>query len=329
MSKKIIGIGHALVDVVTRVSDDSLLKKMGFIKGSMNHVDASTSEEIGKLLHDSDSIMAPGGSGANTIHGLGKMGIETEFLCRTGADKVGRFFEDSMREVGVKPIVVNSPNPSGLVRAIVTPDGERTFATCVGAASELSADFLKASMFRGCSFCYLEGYLITNRELFAKAIALAKQVKAKVVLDLASFNIVEENRDFLINLLPSIDIVFANEDEAKALTKLSPEEALNFIAEKVEIAIVKLGKDGSIIRRGDEIVRVEAIPTNAIDTTGAGDLYAAGFLYALIENKPLAECGRYGSVLAHHIIQVYGAKLNAEHWEKIYKELGIDVSPKK
>lgn len=318
---KVLGLGNALVDIVTRIDDDAILEKLNFPKGSMQLVDAATSASIGESLKNFESVMSPGGSAANTIHGLGMMGVETGFLCRTGNDKIGRFFEDSMREVGVVPVVLSSSSPSGIARAIVSPDGERTFATFLGAAAELHADDIKASMFRGYDFCYIEGYLISNRELFAKAISLAKQVKAKVVLDLASYNVVDENRDFLVNLLPYIDIAFANEEEARSLTGMEPEAALDFIASKVDIAVVKIGKKGSLARRGNEKVSVSASNIKAIDTTGAGDMYAAGFIAGLIQNKTLKQCTQYGSILAENIIQVVGAKMDADRWKNIIDEL--------
>lgn len=318
---KVLGLGNALVDIVTRIDDDAILERLNFPKGSMQLVDAATSASIGESLKGFESAMSPGGSAANTIHGLGMMGVQTGFLGRTGNDRIGRFFEDSMREVGVVPVVLSSSSPSGIVRAIVSPDGERTFATFLGAAAEIQADDIKASMFRGYDFCYIEGYLISNRELFAKAISLAKQVKAKVVLDLASYNVVDENRGFLVNLLPYTDIVFANEEEARSLTGMEPEDALDFIASKVDIAVVKVGKRGSLARRGKEKVTISANKINVIDTTGAGDMYAAGFIAGLIQNKTLEQCTKYGSVLAENIIQVVGAKMDAARWKKILAEL--------
>ena len=210
--------------------------------------------------------------------------------------------------------------PSGIAQAIISPDGERTFATHLGAAILLSDSHLTLDIFKGWDYCYVEGYLIANRPLFKKAIEFAKQAGCKVVLDLASYNVVEENREFLVELLPQIDIVFANEEEAKALTHSTPEESLEFIGKHCEIAVVKVGSKGSMIKRGNEKVTVGCNKVNVIDTTGAGDLYAAGFLAGLINGFDLQRSGALGTCLAGNVIQNLGAKLKEEQWQVIHKD---------
>ena len=315
--KKVLGIGNALVDILTRIDNDNILNELGLPKGSMQLVDDKTSEKVAKALEKFDNSMAPGGSAANTIHGLAKCGVKTGFIGFTGNDKVGKFFDDAMKSVGVQPIMFHGDVPSGIAQAIISPDGERTFATHLGAAVLLNESLLTSDIFKGWDYCYVEGYLIANRPLFKKAIELAKLAGCKVVLDLASYNVVEDNRDFLVELLPQIDIVFANEEEAKALTHSTPEDALEFIAKNCEIAVVKVGSKGSLIKRGDEMVQVGCSKVNVIDTTGAGDMYAAGFLAGLINGYDLKKSGELGTCLAGNVIQVMGAKLNDCQWEKI------------
>ena len=315
--KKVLGIGNALVDILTRIDNDNILNELGLPKGSMQLVDDKTSEKVAKALEKYDNSMAPGGSAANTIHGLAKCGVKTGFIGFTGNDKVGKFFDDAMKSVGVQPIMFHGDVPSGIAQAIISPDGERTFATHLGAAVLLNESLLTSDIFKGWDYCYVEGYLIANRPLFKKAIELAKLAGCKVVLDLASYNVVEDNRDFLVELLPQIDIVFANEEEAKALTHSTPEDALEFIAKNCEIAVVKVGSKGSLIKRGDEMVQVGCSKVNVIDTTGAGDMYAAGFLAGLINGYDLKKSGELGTCLAGNVIQVMGAKLNDCQWEKI------------
>ena len=315
--KKILGIGNALVDILTRIDNDNILNELGLPKGSMQLVDDQTSAKVAKALEKYDNSMAPGGSAANTIHGLAKCGVEVGFIGFTGNDKVGRFFDDAMQSVGVKPIMFHSDVPSGIAQAIISPDGERTFATHLGAAVLLNENHLTTEIFKGWDYCYVEGYLIANRPLFKKAIELAKQAGCKVVLDLASYNVVEDNRDFLVSLLPQIDIVFANEEEAKALTLSTPEDALEFIAKHCEIAVVKVGSKGSLIKRGAETAQVGVNKVNVVDTTGAGDMYAAGFLAGLINGFSLEKCGQLGTCLAGNVIQVMGAKIPENQWKKI------------
>jgi len=320
MKKSVLGIGNALVDILTRIDNDNILNELNLPKGSMQLVDAATSAKVGKAVERFENSMAPGGSAANTIHGLAKCGIPTGFIFSVGNDEIGRFFEDSMKEVGVKPIVFHSSTPSGTARAIISPDGERTFATHLGAAVELDAKLLKKELFEGWKYCYVEGYLIANQELVRKTIEFARQTGCKVAIDLASYNVVEANRDFLLEILPQIDIVFANEEEAKALTNSTPEESLEFIAKNCEIAVVKIGKRGSLIKSGDEKIQIGSNKVNVIDTTGAGDMYAAGFLAGLINGLSLEKCGELGNCLAENIIQVIGAKMGEDRWNAIKKQ---------
>ncbi|MDO5342293.1 MAG: adenosine kinase [Bacteroidia bacterium] len=320
MKKSVLGIGNALVDILTKVDNDNILNELNLPKGSMQLVDAVTSAKVGKAVERFENSMSPGGSAANTIHGIAKCGIPAGFIFSTGNDEIGKFFEDAMREVGVKPICFHSNTPSGTARAIISPDGERTFATHLGAAVELSAEVLKKELFEGWDYCYIEGYLIANQQLVRKTIELAKQADCKIAIDLASYNVVEANRDFLLEIMPQIDIVFANEEEAKSLTNSTPEESLEFIAKNCEIAVVKIGKRGSLIKRGDEKVQIGCNKVNVIDTTGAGDMYAAGFLAGLINGLNLEKCGELGSCLAENIIQVIGAKMGEDRWGDIRRQ---------
>ena len=316
MKKSIVGIGSALVDILTRIDNDGILEELNIPKGSMQLVDEKSSATIESKLENYESSMAPGGSAANTIHGLATLGIESGFISYLGKDEIGRFFEESMNSAGVKPLVFHSDTASGTARTIISADGERTFATNLGASIELNESNITAELFKNWDYCYVEGYLIANRPLFKKAIETAKENGCKVVLDLASFNVVEDNREFLNELLPQIDILFANEEEAKALTQMSAEDSLHYIADKVEIAIVKVGKKGSLIKRGDEIVTIGCNKVDVVDTTGAGDMYAAGFLYGLINNYDLERCGTIGNHLAESIIQVIGAKMDESRWNE-------------
>ncbi|MGN0033200.1 MAG: adenosine kinase [Candidatus Limimorpha sp.] len=319
----VIGIGNALVDILTRIDNDDILKALNLPKGSMQLVDDEFSARIAAALSEESSTFAPGGSAANTIHGLAKCGIKTGFICYTGNDDTGRFFEQSMREAGVEPVVFRGDAVSGTAHAIVSTDGERTFATNLGAAVLLSESHLRKEMFDGWGYCYIEGYLIANRPLFSKTIKLAKNAGCKTVLDLASYNVVEDNRDFLKDILSDIDIVFANEEEAKALTGDTPENALDYLASRCEIAIVKIGKKGSLIKKGEEKISIAGSEVAVVDTTGAGDMYAAGFIAGLINDLPLKQCGEWGNCLATNIIQVLGAKMDEDKWDKIRQQYPI------
>ena len=318
-NKKILGIGSALVDILTQIPDEHILQELNLPKGSMTYVDAQTSVEIGKKLAHFGNQMASGGSAANTMSGLAQLGIEAGFLSKIGKDEIGRFFEKQMSESHVKPLMLTSDTPSGRVQALVTPDGERTFATCLGAAAELCAADIKPELFEGWDIFYVEGYLVANPDMLKKAISTAKAKGLKIAIDLASYNVVEESHDFLLDLVENyVDIVFANEKEAFALTGMEPEAALHYIAERCDIAVVKVGAKGAFVQHGDQVVTIGPMKANVIDTTGAGDMWAAGFLAGLVKNEPLQKCGMMGAIVAANIIEVMGAKMDSERWEKIH-----------
>ncbi len=320
--KKILGIGSALVDILTQVPDESILQELNLPKGSMTYVDAQTSVEIGKRLAYLGSQMASGGSAANTMSGLAKLDIEAGFLSKVGDDEVGRFFEKQMAETHVKPLMLKSATPSGRVQALVTADGERTFATCLGAAAEMCADDIRPALFEGWDIFYVEGYLVANPTMLRRAIETAKAQGMTIAIDLASYNVVEESRDFLLDLIDNyVDIVFANEQEAHALTGMDPEAALHFIADRCQIAVVKVGAKGAYIQRDKEIVTIPPMQADVVDTTGAGDMWAAGFLAGLVKGESLHKCGMMGAIVAKNIIEVMGAKMDDARWNKIHEAI--------
>lgn len=320
--KKILGIGSALVDILTQIPNEDFLKELDLPKGGMTYVDALTSVRIGEKLAYLGNQMASGGSAANTMSGLAKLGIDAGFLSKIGNDEVGRFFEKQMVESHVKPLMLKSDTPSGRVQAIVTSDGERTFATCLGAAAEMCADDIQPELFEGWDIFYVEGYLVANPSMLRKAVETAKAHGMTIAIDMASYNVVEENRDFLLDLVDNyVDIVFANEKEAFALTGMDPESALHYIAERCDIAVVKVGAKGAFVQRGSEIVTIPPMEAQVVDTTGAGDMWAAGFLAGLVKGENLQKCGMMGAIVAKNIIEVVGAKMDDARWEKIHTSI--------
>lgn len=321
--QKILGIGSALTDILTPIQDESILSELNLPKGSMTHVDMATSLKVGEALASYDSTMAAGGSAANTVSGLAKLGIEAGFLSKVGKDEIGSFFEKEMLDTKVTPELFRTETPSGRVQAIITPDGERTFATYLGASLELSPDDITPDLFKGWDIFYVEGYLVANPNMLNKAMETAKACGLKIAIDMASYNMVEDNRDYMLQLINDyVDIVFANESEATALTGMNPRESLDFIASKCEIAVVKIGKKGAYIKRGDEMATVDAGNYKPIDTTGAGDMWAAGFLAGLVKGESLEKCGKMGAIVAGNVIEVMGAKMDADRWNRVYDAIG-------
>ncbi len=321
---KILGMGNALVDIMTQLTDDSILAKFKLPKGSMTLVDRELSNFIHIETAGLKKTRASGGSAANTIHGLAHLGIGVSFIGKVGHDDMGQFFKRDMEVNGVEPLLYNSITDTGRAVALVSSDSERTFATYLGAAVELSEEDISSRIFSGFDIFYVEGYLINNLSLIRKALRLAKSNGLMTCIDLASFNIVEQYRDpLLTQIKENVDIVFANEDEARAFTGLAPVEALDVLSELCDIAIVKTGAKGSLIGRGKERIAVPARNVNSVDTTGAGDLYASGFLYGLSSGLPLKTCGEIGTLLAANVIEVIGAKMTESTWEKIRREIRL------
>lgn len=320
---KVLGMGNALVDVLALIDNDILLEELGLPKGSMQLIDEAKKESLHLAMADREKFVASGGSASNTINGLARLDIATGFIGRVGKDFYGTYYKHDLDKCKVTShLIITDDEASGIATTFVSKDGQRTFGTFLGAAAGLTAEDLKESDFVGYDYFYIEGYLVQNLDLIRKAITLAKKAGLKVVLDMASYNVVEASRDFLLEIIPNyIDIVFANEEEAKALFDLDAEQSLDLLANDVEIAIVKVGEKGSWIKRGNEKIFVPALKVNCIDTTGAGDLYAAGFLYGLIKNQSLEKSGEMGTLLAGNVIQVVGPKMDDAKWDELIIEL--------
>ncbi|RUA24487.1 MAG: adenosine kinase [Bacteroidetes bacterium] len=320
---KILGMGNALVDMLIQIDGDDFLEKNNLPKGSMQLVDWDTASNVLAMSEGFQRSQASGGSAANTIHGLAKLGVETGFIGKVGKDEIGEFFKKDLFDAGVNPQLAESETKSGVAVALVSPDSERTFATFLGAAVEISAEDLTAEMFAGYDYFHIEGYLVQNYALVERAVILAKENGLKISLDLASYNVVEDNLEFLQRIIKEyVDIVFANEEEAKSFTGKEPEEALHAIAEVAEYAIVKIGSKGSMVKHQGKVYTAGVIEANSIDTTGAGDLYASGFLYGLHKGVSLDEAARIGSITAGNVIEVIGAKMDEERWQRIYDMIG-------
>ena len=322
--KKILGIGNALVDVMTLINNDNILKKFALPKGSMQLVDEEKSNLIKSETSDLKRTFSPGGSAANTIHGLAMLGATVGFIGSIGKDETGDIFENEMNQAGVKTMLFRHNSITGTAVALVSKDRERTFATHLGAAVELNAGDLNPELFKGFDVLYLEGYLINNRALVESACRMAKENNMTISLDLSSYNVVEAYlNDFKEIVTNYIDIIFANEDEAKVFTGLEPLEALKKMSENTLISVVKIGPAGSWLKKGEEIIKVDSLPVNCMDTTGAGDLYASGFLYACANNLDLEKCGILGAMLAGNVIEVVGAKIPEEKWPSIRKYVSL------
>ncbi len=321
--KSVLGIGNALVDVLISLEEDALLEKFQLQKGSMTLVDKEKMKAV--LLHAAPLELkvkhrkSSGGSVANTIHGLALLGGPAGYIGKIGLDEYGDFFRSYMSQCNICATLFPGKEDSGKSIVLISPDSERTFATYLGAAIELDASDLAPDHFLKYDYFHLEGYLVQNHALVQAAAKIAHENGITISIDLASYNIVAANLDFLHDIVDRyVDVVFANEEEARAFTgKNDPEAALQDIAKKCQIAIVKIGKEGSLIRQKGQTYHVEAIKANAIDTTGAGDLYASGFFFGLVNGQSMETCGKIGAITSGNVVEVIGAKMDEARWQKI------------
>jgi len=315
---KVLGLGNALVDLIINIEDENLLEKFQLPRGSMTLVDAVKASLVLEATKNLKFQVAAGGSASNTIDGLSRLGIECGYIGKIGHDPYGELFREEMISRHIHPRLFYGKNQTGTAITLLSPDAERTFATYLGAAVELSADDLGENHFSGYEYLHIEGYLVQNQELITKALSMARRNGLKISMDMASFNIVESHKDFLVDAIKkNVDIVFANEEEARALTGKVPEEAIWEISHWCEIAIVKIGKDGSWIKKGNDTMKVDGIQAVLKDTTGAGDLYASGFLYGLIHQFDLRTCGTIASLTGGKVVEVYGARMDEDRWGAI------------
>ena len=321
--KSILGIGNALTDILAVFPDETMLREYHLPPGSMQHVDLETGDRIWDKLKEVGVKYVPGGSAANTITCTSIFGMPSGFIGKIGNDELGHLYRSSLEQSGVKTTLLTGTKGSGRAMCFITgANAERTFADYMGAALELVPEDLKPEFFEGYDYFHIEGYLVQNQDLIRKAVQMAKEAGCIISIDMASYNVVESNEAFFHNLVEKyIDIVFANESEARAYTKKEPREALDELAEQCRIAIVKVGKDGSMVKAGDEYHFIDPWPAATIDATGAGDTYASGFLYAHSLGMPLKVCGEVGSIIAAKVVEVIGTKIDIPRWKAAKEEI--------
>ena len=322
--KSILGIGNALTDILAVLPDDSLLGEFHLPKGSMQHVDHQTGDGIWQALKPLGVKYVAGGSAANTITCTAIFGMPSAFIGKIGNDELGLLFKSDQEQYGIKSHLLTGVHSSGRSMVFVSGgNAERTFAVYLGAALDLVPEDLDPAWFEGYDYFHIEGYLVQNQDLVRRAVELARAAGCTISLDLASYNVVESNLAFLHDIVEKyVDIVFANESEAKAFTGLTdPRASLALLAGLCHTAIVKVGKAGSWVRRGDEEHFVEPWPADPVDATGAGDTYAAGFLYADSLGLPLKTCGEVGSIIAAKVVEVVGTKIDIPRWRVAKQEI--------
>ncbi len=309
----VLGIGNAIVDVLSR-SDDAFLKDHELAKGSMSLIDEAQAEALYTKM--SAGIEISGGSAANTIAGVASFGAKGAFIGKVRDDQLGKIFAHDIRSIGVEfttDAATSGPQTARCL-VLVTPDGERTMNTFLGASQNLSVDDINEDQVASANVLYLEGYLWDPEQAkraFLKATKYAHNAGRQVALTLSDAFCVDRYRDEFQNLLrKDVDILFANEAEIMSLFKASNfEDAVKLASEECKLAVLTRSEKGCVIIKGNECHEVPAVGIDeVVDTTGAGDLFAAGFLYGLSQDKPLPECGHLGALAANEIISHIGAR---------------------
>ena len=316
---KLLGIGNALVDILVKLPDEELLYELNVAKGSMNLIDAEKRSIIFEKIKSFSITQTTGGSVSNTALALKQLGEPVGFMGKAGNDVYGDFYLKEMTDLNIELHLIQENMFSGTAITLITPDGERTFCTYLGAAAEMRKTDMHLSIFEQYTHLYIEGYLVQNHELIETALAMAKSLKMNTILDLASYNVVASDKDFIQSLIDRyVDILFANEEEAAALTGKSSETAIHEIAEKVSTVIMKGGFKGSWVKQKDLFIHVPVYEKiKPLDTTAAGDYYAAGYFYGMLNCVNPEKCAKIGTLLSYYIIQVIGTKLLEETWIEI------------
>ena len=317
----LIGVGNPIMDILAHVEDAFLKLHVAGEKGGMVLVD---DEDIAALLHriGDRSAMVPGGAAANTTQGAQRLGLRTTFLGKIGGDITAEhYFENFVALGGDGSRFKRATLPNGRCLSMVTPDGQRTMRTHLGAAMTLSPDAISVDDFRGAKHAHIEGYLLFNPALAEKVAATARAAGCTISLELSSFEVVNVARDWILaQLKQGVDVVFSNEDEAKALFQKDAgyDTYAREIAAFGGIAAVKIGKDGAWVARGSELHRIAPVRVARVaDTTGAGDAWAGGFLYGWLRGKSLASAGALGSALGAECVQHLGAAIPDGHWPRL------------
>lgn len=323
--RRVVGIGNALLDVLAPIPDDRFLADVGLEKGGMKLVD----EEGYRLLFERLSSLSPekagGGSAHNTIMALSRLGVPAAFIGKTGTDDEGHLLRENYRRDGIQPLLFASQELStGVASTFVSPDGQRTFGTYLGAAGSLRREDLLSLSLEGYDLLYIEGYLTQDHEMIDYIASRAKSEGLSVALDLASYNIVEADRDFFTFLVrEKVDIVFANEDEARALTgEGDASRACRALARMCTTAIVKAGAQGAFSCQGETLSFVPSRKVDrVVDTTAAGDFFAGGYLWARTRGLGEEACLRAGHIVASRVIGVYGTALMENDWLSLRKDM--------
>ncbi len=312
-SYNVYGIGNAITDLQLR-TDDAFLTAIGADKGIMTLVDETRQSDVLQALDGHTVNRCSGGSACNTIVGIADFGGRAAYACKVGTDDFGHHYVEELRQFGIAVEVPPAPGTSGTCVVLITPDAQRTMLTNLGISSQLSEADVSESEIAKAEYIYVEGYLFagdTTRAAALKAIDLASRNGVKVALTVSDPFLIQLCRDIFWQLIEGpVDLLFCNHEEARALTGVDdPIECARSIHRHAENVALTLGKNGSIIMHQNEAIPIEGVSIKAVDTTGAGDMYAAGVLYGVTNGLSWQQAGHLGSHAAARIVAQLGARL--------------------
>lgn len=313
MKYDVYGVGNALVDIQAQVSDQ-VLSALDFSKGIMTLVDEATQERVLTAIAGAAINRCAGGSAANTVIGIADFGGSVAYVGKVGSDEIGHFFLEDMRKLGVTIETSYLEGPSGTCVILITEDAERTMLTTLGVSSKLTPDDIIEEHLKEASYIYVEGYLFTEeqpKQAALKAMELAKKHGVKVAFTVSDPFLINLFRDEFIELARnSVDLLFCNEEEAKSLAqKDDTVECARWLHDLCENVAMTLGPNGSIIMHEGAVIPIEGVSVKAIDTTGAGDMYAAGLLYGITHGMSWKQAGHLASHAAARIVSQLGARM--------------------
>jgi len=307
----VFGVGNPLMDIVVAINDD-FLKKLSITKGMFNLVDYDRLQYVFKEISGYKQEVEAGDSTANTMAGIANLGGVPAYQGCVGNDDYAKLYEEKTLKQGIKSKIVKVEGHTGVAVALITPDSERSFATYLGVACSMKKEYLALADIENSKYFHLTGYQLEDPGLREMALAAMEHAKArgvKISVDVADKGVVARNRDFITGLLKKyVDVLFANEEEGLALTGEAPDRAIHSMGELAKVACLKVGKEGSMIIEDGKIHKIPGYSAKPVDTTGAGDMYAAGLLFGLTQGFDIEKSGKIGSFSAARIVEVYGAR---------------------
>lgn len=316
----VLGIGSPFLDTIIHVDEDFLR----YIPGKKGGMEPISYEEMQEIIKQADgrTLTFSGGSCSNTIKGLSYLGLHCALFGVIGQDKAARQYMSFIRKSGIVPLFQVSNSYTSQAVCLVTPDGERTCRSFLGASRDIKLENVTPELFKNVKLVHIEGYSLLQGILPEKAMQLAKAAGAKISFDLASFELVEEFKERILVLLSRfVDIAFANDDEIKMLTGVGGQKGCQYLKDISEMAVVKQREQGCWVGQSDALIHKPALEVQMVDSTGAGDLFASGFLAAYLSGKSLEECAHMGNLVGAAAVQINGTEISQEHWERLRKSL--------